>query len=78
MGRVYGMNGWTLFWKVICPGALPSIFVGLRFSLAMAIFDMAKLLGPDDPAVRSVIEEGRGILEELGARLDELGLRARV
>jgi sulfonate transport system permease protein len=35
MGRVYGMNGWTLFWKVIFPGALPSIFVGLRFSLGI-------------------------------------------
>jgi hypothetical protein len=33
----------------------------------MAIMDMAKLLGPDDPAVRSVIDEGRGILEELEA-----------
>ena len=42
--------------------------LGLRFSLAMAILDMAKLLGPDDPAVRSVIDEGRAILEELGAR----------
>lgn len=35
MGRVYGMNGWTLFRKVIFPGALPSVFVGLRFSLGI-------------------------------------------
>jgi sulfonate transport system permease protein len=35
MGSVYGMNGWTLFRKVIFPGALPSIFVGLRFSLGI-------------------------------------------
>jgi sulfonate transport system permease protein len=35
MGRVYGMGGWTLFRKVIFPGALPSIFVGLRFSLGI-------------------------------------------
>ena len=35
MGRVYGMSGWTLFHKVIFPGALPSIFVGLRFSLGI-------------------------------------------
>jgi hypothetical protein len=47
---------------------------GLRFSLALTILDMAKLLGADDPAVRSVIEEARGVLEELGARklLEEL------
>ena len=41
---------------------------GLRFTLALTIFDMAKLLGIDDPAVRSVLDEGREILEELGAR----------
>lgn len=35
MGRVFGMSGWTLFRKVIFPGALPSIFVGLRFSLGI-------------------------------------------
>jgi len=35
MGRVYGMNRWTLFRRVILPGALPSIFVGLRFSLGI-------------------------------------------
>jgi hypothetical protein len=36
------------------------------------------LLGPEDPAVRSVMEEGRAILEDLGSRmlldrLDALG-----
>lgn len=35
MGRVYGMGPATLFWKVILPGALPSIFVGLRFALGI-------------------------------------------
>ena len=30
---------------------------------------MATLIGPDDPAVRSSIPEGREILESLGARL---------
>jgi len=35
MGRVYGMSRWTLFRKIILPGALPSIFVGLRFSLGI-------------------------------------------
>jgi class 3 adenylate cyclase/tetratricopeptide (TPR) repeat protein len=41
---------------------------GVRFSLAMAVLDMTKLLGPDDPAVKSMLAEARGILEELGAR----------
>ena len=51
---------------------------GVRFTFALVVFDMVRLLGADDPAVRSVIEEARAILEELGARplldqLDELG-----
>lgn len=35
MGRVYGMSSWTLFRKVVLPGALPSIFVGLRYALGI-------------------------------------------
>ncbi len=35
MGKTYGMNGADLFSRVILPGALPSIFVGLRFGLGI-------------------------------------------
>ncbi|MDQ0457299.1 ABC transporter permease subunit [Rhizobium paknamense] len=35
MGRIYGMSRWTLFRKVVFPGALPSIFVGLRYALGI-------------------------------------------
>jgi sulfonate transport system permease protein len=35
MGRTYGMNGRELFTRVILPGALPSIFVGVRFGLGI-------------------------------------------
>lgn len=35
MGRVYGMGRWTMFRKIIFPGALPSIFVGLRYALGI-------------------------------------------
>jgi len=35
MGRTYGMSPWTLFRRVILPGALPSIFVGLRYGLGI-------------------------------------------
>lgn len=35
MGRSYGMDRWTLFRRVIFPGALPSILVGLRFGLGI-------------------------------------------
>jgi sulfonate transport system permease protein len=35
MGRAYGMSGRTLFRKVLLPGSLPSIFVGLRYALGI-------------------------------------------
>jgi len=35
MGRIYGMSSLTLFRRVILPGALPSIFVGLRSALGI-------------------------------------------
>ncbi len=35
MGKTYGMTPATLFWRVILPGALPSIFVGLRYALGI-------------------------------------------
>ncbi|MBD2329251.1 ABC transporter permease subunit [Alkalinema sp. FACHB-956] len=35
MGRVYGLNAWQLFWKIILPGAMSSILVGVRFSLGI-------------------------------------------
>jgi len=35
MGRSYGMTSSELFRRVILPGALPSIFVGLRFALGV-------------------------------------------
>jgi len=35
MGRTYGMTPATLFRRVYLPGALPSIFVGLRYALGI-------------------------------------------
>jgi len=35
MARSYGLSGWSLYWQVILPGALPSILVGVRFSLGL-------------------------------------------
>ncbi|MBP1994401.1 ABC transporter permease subunit [Paenibacillus eucommiae] len=35
MGKVYGLNGLSLFAKVILPGALSSILVGIRFALGI-------------------------------------------
>jgi sulfonate transport system permease protein len=35
MGRAYGMSETALFLRVVLPGALPSIFVGLRYGLGI-------------------------------------------
>jgi sulfonate transport system permease protein len=35
MGRTYGLSGWALYRDIILPGALPSILVGVRFSLGL-------------------------------------------
>lgn len=35
MARSYGLRGWALYREVILPGALPSILVGVRFSLGL-------------------------------------------
>ena len=35
MGRAYGMSRSSLFLRVVLPGALPSIFVGLRYGLGI-------------------------------------------
>jgi sulfonate transport system permease protein len=35
MGRAYGMSERQLLWRVVLPGALPSVFVGLRYGLGI-------------------------------------------
>jgi sulfonate transport system permease protein len=35
MGKVYGLNSFKIFWEIVLPGALPSILVGIRFSLGI-------------------------------------------
>jgi sulfonate transport system permease protein len=35
MGKIYGLSPWGLFWRIILPGALSGILVGIRFSLGI-------------------------------------------
>ncbi len=35
MAKVYGLGGFSLFWRVILPGALSSVMVGLRYALGI-------------------------------------------
>lgn len=35
MGKVYGLDAWSLFWQIILPGAMPSILIGVRYALGV-------------------------------------------
>ncbi len=35
MAKVYGLSRFALFWRVVMPGALPSVLVGLRYALGI-------------------------------------------
>jgi len=35
MAKVYGLSRLALFWRIIMPGALPSVLVGLRYALGI-------------------------------------------
>ncbi|MEP9348184.1 aliphatic sulfonate ABC transporter permease SsuC [Xanthobacter sp. KR7-225] len=35
MARVYGLSNAALFWRIVLPGALPSVLVGLRYALGI-------------------------------------------
>ncbi len=35
MGKIYGLNQTGLLWQIIIPGAMPSILVGVRYSLGI-------------------------------------------
>jgi sulfonate transport system permease protein len=35
MGKVYGLNAWSLFWQIVLPSAMPSILVGVRYALGV-------------------------------------------
>src|SRR3979490_3288813 len=61
MGRIYGMTDGELFRRVIFPGALPSIFVGVRF--ALGIMWLTLIVAGDIPApagLGSMALQGRG------------------
>lgn len=39
-GRSFRLNRWQLFWKIMFPAALPSIFSGLRIGLIFALINV--------------------------------------
>lgn len=35
MGRVYRLGRWAMFWRIILPGAMPSVLLGVRYGLGI-------------------------------------------
>ena len=35
MGRIYRLNRWAMFWRIVLPGAMPSILLGVRYGLGI-------------------------------------------
>ncbi len=35
MGRIYHLGSWAMFWRIILPGAMPSILIGVRYGLGI-------------------------------------------
>jgi ABC-type nitrate/sulfonate/bicarbonate transport system permease component len=40
VGRSFNLSEWQLFWKILFPAALPSIFVGVRLGLVFALINI--------------------------------------
>ncbi len=49
MARVYGLSPAALFWRIVLPGALPSILVGLRYALGIMWLTLIEWRRPSPP-----------------------------
>ena len=49
LARSMGANGWQIFWKFRLPGALPSVFAGLRLATVLSVIGaiIAEFIGAD-------------------------------
>jgi NitT/TauT family transport system permease protein len=72
VGRSYNLSGWRMFWSILFPASIPSIFVGLRLGL---IFAMINVVG-----VEFLINFGGlgPLINELAERYDMPGTYAAI
>ena len=72
VGRSFNLSSWQMFWKILLPAALPTIFVGLRLSL---IFCLINIVG-----VEFLINFGGlgQIINDLAERYDLAGTYAAI
>ena len=72
VGRSFNLSSWQLFWKILFPAALPTIFIGLRLSL---IFCLINIVG-----VEFLINFGGlgQVISDLAERYDLAGTYAAI
>lgn len=49
MGQSFGLPAWAVIWRIVVPGALPSVLAGFRISVAIAVILVvaAEMIGAD-------------------------------
>ncbi len=49
MGQAFGLPAWAIVWRIVVPGALPSVLAGFRISVAIAVILVvaAEMIGAD-------------------------------
>jgi NitT/TauT family transport system permease protein len=72
VGRSFNLTEWQLFWKVLFPAALPTIFVGVRLGLVFALINIV--------GVEFLINFGGlgALINELSERFDLAGTYAAI
>jgi NitT/TauT family transport system permease protein len=72
VGRSFKLTEWQLFWKILFPAALPTIFVGVRLGLVFALINIV--------GVEFLINFGGlgALINELSERFDLAGTYAAI
>jgi NitT/TauT family transport system permease protein len=72
VGRSFKLTEWQMFWKVLFPAALPTIFVGIRLGLVFALINIV--------GVEFLINFGGlgALINELSERFDLAGTYAAI
>ncbi|MPZ57379.1 MAG: ABC transporter permease subunit [Rhizobiales bacterium] len=72
VGRSFNLTEWQLFWKILFPSALPTIFVGVRLGLVFALINIV--------GVEFLINFGGlgALINELSERFDLAGTYAAI
>jgi NitT/TauT family transport system permease protein len=72
VGRSFNLTEWQLFWKILFPAALPTIFVGVRLGLVFALINIV--------GVEFLINFGGlgALINELADRFDLAGTYAAI